>query len=104
MPTAAVEREDVLIVSMVVSDKLEDIGKAAVAHLPTHMRKRYSRKVTYTLEDGRVIESKISGTTKPRLEDRIKGDQNNVDRKMVKAMMRNGECQGFQTSYHIGPR
>lgn len=92
---------DVQIVSMTVSDQIEDIGKEAAMKLPPGRRRRYSRKVVYHLADGRQDHSEIGGATKPKLAELVKIMQENVQRKRVKALVRNGEVMGYSTVYGV---
>lgn len=45
--------------------EITDIGAAAMKLLPPGRRRRYSRKLIYTLTDGRQFEGMAGGKTKP---------------------------------------
>lgn len=95
------------VVSAEVSDVTTDIGAQAAKALPPGRRYRYARDVKYTLDNGEVVASRITGQTKPRLQERIADIRNNI---MLGCMLAtqydhgDGPYWSLSTRYYIGPR
>lgn len=95
------------VIGLEVSDEMRDIGAAAAKALPPGSRTRYSREVTYSLDNGESVVSRISGLTKPKLKERIESTENNIKLGCMFATQYDhgdGPHWSLSTRYYLTPR
>jgi len=98
---------EIKVVKVEVGETIHDIGKDASKQLSSINRYRFYREVVYFLENGVSIPSRITGITKPKLQQWIESTKNNIALNMMFAQQYdhgNGPYWSFLTKYYIGPR
>lgn len=98
---------EIKVIKVEVAESIHDIGAVASKQIPTGNRYRYYREATYTLANGVSVPSRISGLTKPKLQERIDSTKNNIALNSMFAQQYDhgsGPYWSFMTKYYIGPR
>lgn len=98
---------EIKIIKVEIGEQIQDIGAAASKQIPIGNRYRYFKDVNYTLENGVSVPSRLTGLTKPKLQERIDSTKNNIDRKMMFAQYYDhgaGPYWSLVTKYYIAPR
>lgn len=95
------------VIEVEVSEDIVDIGAQAAKSLPPGNRYRYGREVTYKLDNGELVGSRITGLTKPKLQERITSTKNNIALGCMFATQYDhgdGPYWSLSTRYHLVPR